>query len=296
LTSATPILTYNPFTIPADGSKRALSVRVTVPTAGERLPVIVFSHGHAHSKDDYLPLTEYWARGGFAVIQPSHPDADDPLFAEAWRLRIDDMPRVAAALYLIAEGIPGLKGRLDGDAIIAAGHSFGGHTVAALIGATIRDPDSKAWLVLSDERFKGAVLLAPPGAGGADLSPDWKLRAPYLDMDWSTMHRSALVMTGALDASPMTVRDAAWHEDPYWRSPAGGKVLVVLKNAGHYLGGILGVRRTEVDDEDAERLRVVQAKTLDYMKMIVSRRSDSPAALKNGLAGKSDHIQMLECK
>ena len=62
-----------------------LQVRVTAPTTGPDLPIIVFSHGFGFSMDAYGPLVDFWAAHGFAVIQPTHLDSvtlglapDDP--------------------------------------------------------------------------------------------------------------------------------------------------------------------------------------------------------------------------
>jgi predicted dienelactone hydrolase len=73
-------------------------VRVTAPTAGSDLPVIVLSHGFGLSMDSYAPLVDFWTGHGFVVIQPTHLDSrtlalatDDPRTSSIWRLRIEDL-------------------------------------------------------------------------------------------------------------------------------------------------------------------------------------------------------------
>ncbi len=78
-----------------------LQVRVSTPSAGDNLPVIVFSHGFGESMTGYDPLVDYWAAAGFAVVQPTHLDSrtlnvtpDDPRYPQIWRLRVEDLTRV----------------------------------------------------------------------------------------------------------------------------------------------------------------------------------------------------------
>lgn len=62
--------------IEVPGRPIPLAVRVSAPTAGRDLPVIVLSHGRGpsnfvSSSYGYGPLVNFWAAHGFVVIQPS---------------------------------------------------------------------------------------------------------------------------------------------------------------------------------------------------------------------------------
>ena len=297
------LITFNGVRLESSERPQPLVLRITAPAAGNRLPIILFSHGHRYSKDDYLPLTEYWAAHGFVVIQPNHLDAtdgglraDDPRQLQVWRTRIADLSRIIDSLDEVEAEVPALRGRLDRSRIFAAGHSFGGHTVEALIGAGIQTETGDR-LDLSDPRVKAALVLAPPGGGGADLSAEWLKRAPYLNVDFSQMTKPALFIVGAEDDSPMTIKGPEWHQDPYLRSPAAShQCLIVLRGAKHYLGGVLGMRRTEVTDENPVRLRLVQEASLAYLRTLADPNDAAWPQAKAKLQADRDLVLKVACK
>ena len=118
-----------------------LDVRLSAPTSGSDLPVIVFSHGYGAfgvSMHSYQPLVDHWTDHGFVVVQPNHLDArglapDDPRQADLWRLRIADLGDVVDRLDEILDAVPGLRDRVDADRIAVAGHSYGATTASGLV-------------------------------------------------------------------------------------------------------------------------------------------------------------------
>ena len=58
---ATPVISVRPVTLAAPDRGQDLQVRVSAPTTGRDLPVVVFSHGMTLSMDDYAPLASFWA-------------------------------------------------------------------------------------------------------------------------------------------------------------------------------------------------------------------------------------------
>ncbi|HEX3834848.1 MAG TPA: hypothetical protein VHW04_22880 [Solirubrobacteraceae bacterium] len=118
--TAASVISVRPVVLPAAGRGEELQLRVTAPTTGRDLPIVVFSHGFGLSMDDYAPLVDCWAADGLVVLQPTHLDSrtlglapDDPRTPLIWRVRIEDLTRVIDELDLIERSVPGLGGRLN---------------------------------------------------------------------------------------------------------------------------------------------------------------------------------------
>jgi len=284
------IIVIKPVTICHPPVRRAVQLRVSAPLAGSDLPVVIFSHGFQLSSEDYTPLIDHWAENGFVAIQPDHLDssafglpANDQRLVPNWRYRVEDMHAVIDHLDEIAAAVPGLTGRIDRHRIIVAGHSYGGHTVQALLGARTTDPATDEMVDLSDARILAGIIIAGPGGGDRDLTPEAQIHHRYLDVDWSTMSPPALILAGDQDAPGMSTRDWRWHLDPYERSRAGNKCLALLHGADHYLGGIQGPGRAATSDESPERVSYIHRLTLRYLQL-VSRgvRAPTPADMDVG--------------
>ncbi len=296
----TPVVSVSPVTLPAPGRGNELRLRVSAPVTGAELPIIVFSHGNGSSMNAYGPLADFWAAHGFVVIQPTHLDSrtlglapDDPRRPLFWRYRVEDTKRSLDHLDLIEAAVPGLAGRLDRSRIAAAGHSWGGQTTGVLLGARVLGPADEPGEDLSDSRIKAGVLLAPPGRGGADLSPATAERFPFLNQSFAEMTTPALVVVGDQDNSPMTVRGADWRADPYTLSP-GGKFLLTLFGAELSLGGIPGYEAAETTDENPERVAVLQRLTWAYLRSALDPTDFSWAAASTALAESAHPLGRVE--
>jgi len=257
-----------------------LELRVTAPVTGDGLAVVLLSHGHGPSlytpsKDGYGPLANFLAEHGFVVIQPTHLNSKvaglqsdapgGPLF---WRSRVEDMSHVLDQLPQIEAQVPFIAGRVDHSKVGAVGHSLGGQTIGMLLGARLTDPNDKTStnVDLRDPRIRAGVLLAAPGKGGADLSAFAAAMYSALNPDYSHMVTPTLVVAGDSDVSPhLTVRGADWHADPYHLSP-GADALLTLRGGKHGLGGVAGYDAAETDDENPDRLAVVQRMTWAYLR------------------------------
>jgi predicted dienelactone hydrolase len=285
----TPVVSVAPVLLPAPDRGEDLRVRVSAPATGRDLPVIVFSHGFGWSLDGYAPLAGYWAAHGFAVVQPTHLDSrtlnvtpDDPRYPEIWRFRVADLRRVLDRLDLLADALPGLRGRLDHDRIAVAGHSWGGQTAGALLGVRVLGADGVPGEDLSDPRVKAGVLLATAGAGGADLSPFAAQHFPFMNPGFAGMTAPVLVVAGDKDDSALSVRGPDWFADPYHLSPAP-KSLLTLPGGEHSLGGIVGYEVAETTDENPERVALIQRLSTAYLRSALYPGDDSWAVASAGL-------------
>jgi predicted dienelactone hydrolase len=287
-----------------------LEMRITAPATGTNLPIILLSHGHGPSlylpsKDGYGPLVNFYAEHGFVVIQPTHANskvaglaADAPGAPLFWRSRAEDMKLIVARLGEIETMVPAIAGRLDRYRIAAVGHSLGGQTVGMLLGARLTDPrDTDARNVsMLEPGIKAGVLLAAPGNGGKDLSPNAAQHYSALNPDFSCMTTRALVVAGDSDISPhLTVRGADWHADPYHFSP-GADCLLTLSGARHGLGGIAGYDAKEADDEDSDRLATTQRMTWAYLRSALYEGDPAWAAACNALRADSKSLGLVESK
>ena len=298
----TPTIAVKPITLPAPGRGEDLRVRVSAPTTGDGLPVLVFSHGFGQSLDSYAPLVDFWSSHGFVVIQPTHLDSrtlglapDDPRTPLIWRIRVEDLALVLDRLDLLEASVPGLSGRLDRSRIAAAGHSYGAQTASMLLGARVLDAGGVAGEDLSDPRIRAGVLLCAPGLGGADLTAFAAENFSFMNPSFAEMTTPALVVAGDQDQSLLSVRGPDWFTDPYFLSP-GGKSLLTLFGAEHSLGGISGYESTETTDESPERVALIQRLTTAYLRDALDLAgSDWPTAVK-ALSASTDPLGRIESK
>jgi predicted dienelactone hydrolase len=307
---ATPVLSFTPVVLPIPDRPVELRLRVTAPTTGHELPIILLSHGHGPSNYvsslyGYAPLADFYAAHGFAVIQPTHldsatlglRDADDPEAPLYWRSRAQDMSRILDRLDEIETTVSALADRLDRDKVAVVGHSMGGHTASLLLGARLDDPMTGTMVNVAEPRIKAGVLLAAPGRGGDALSPLAAEHYPvFLTTDFSTMTAPALVVLGDHDDSPhLTVAGPAWHADPYLLSP-GPKSMLTLFGSEHGLGGVAGYDLAETTDEHPERVAFLQHLSCAYLRSALDPGHGAWPAALNALATHENPLGRVESK
>jgi predicted dienelactone hydrolase len=283
---------YTPIRLPMPG-RQPLELRLTAPAAGGDLPIVILSHGfgpsnYLPSKDGYAPLAQFWAERGVAVIQPTQAssrvgglDPDLPNGPFFWRERVVEMRAILDQLAEIELQAPAVAGRLDHDQIAVAGHSFGGFTCSLLLGARLQDED------FSDPRIRAGILLAAPGRGGAELTPENAERFPFFDVDFSGTATRTLVVCGAKDDPHFTLRGPEWHADPFHDAP-GAEALLTIKGVGHGLGGIAGWDARETEAEDPDALEATRRLTLAWLRSTFAIEpaawTQSQSALKESAA------------
>lgn len=236
---------------------RDLSLTVRYPSDGQAKAIVVFCHGLGSSGAAYGGLTQQWAKQGYLVVHPTfadsifevaranpslgldptdqslilwaknHPQARKKMFQilhdpAHWLGRIrtvqqvlDNIPTVLSATKTLALDLP----------MAIAGHSFGAYTAQLLAGAVIDLPDDTK--SFRDERFSAALILSGQGRDQQGLR----------DGSWDQMNGPVLTVTGQQDGGAKG-QDWRWKCEPYDLAPAGGKVLAVLDDANHYLGGM----------------------------------------------------------
>ncbi|KQR77634.1 alpha/beta hydrolase family protein [Rhizobium sp. Leaf341] len=263
-------IAYSPIRLDMEG-RPPLELRLTAPAEGDRLPIVILSHGfgpsfYVPSKDGYAHLAQFWAERGFAVLQPTHAssrvgglsgDAEGAPFF--WRERVAEIRAVIDRLSEIEEQASAVSGRLDHDRIAAAGHSLGGHTVSLLLGARLHGE------MFGDPRVKAGVLLTAPGRGGKDLTEENAARFPFFDLDFSHLTTPTLVVCGADDNPRFTPRGPEWHADAY-HDAVGTHALLTLQGVGHGLGGIAGLDAKETEIEVPDALEATKRMTLSWLR------------------------------
>lgn len=164
-----------------DARQRLVPVRLYLPqaaTAAQRVPLVVFSHGIGGSRAGYTYLGRGWASQGYASLHVQHVGSDRQLWrGSLWsvfdRLRgaaseneaIDRAHDLRFALdrLLHSDWAP----RIDGERIVAAGHSYGANTTLLVAGAQVERAGRR--LDFRDPRIKGAIVIsAPPFYGERD--------------------------------------------------------------------------------------------------------------------------------
>jgi predicted dienelactone hydrolase len=221
-----------------------LPVAVRYPQAqkaGEKFPVIVFSHGLGASGKDYAPLTEFWASHGYVVLQPTHTDsymlrreqgmgaleAARDLADELGRFdgredRVRDVTFLLDSLGEIENRVPALKGRLDRARVGVGGHSYGAYTSQMIGGATLELAGDAKPRSFADKRVAAVLLLSPQGRDGIGLT----------EGSWDSLRVPMMLMTGSKDTG-RAGQPPEWRLEPFKFSPAGDKYAVFIEGANH---------------------------------------------------------------
>ena len=260
-----------PLSITKDGSatlavpveNREMSLRIVYPDQGGPYPIIIFSHGTFSSSDKYNLVVEFWAERGYVVILPNHLDANYGIIPSKTEdmiriihTRISDMSFILDNLDAIEGQNPGLKGKLNRNQIIAAGHSIGTQVVLVNTGQRIRNPTNNYVTESSEDRFMAAVMLSDPGK-----------MAMMPDDTWKGGSAPTFLSTGSEDYGLMgDGRREAEYQNEILTLPdesTGDKYLLLIERGDHYFGGLI---HRDVDKApDYDGLAIFNAASLAFM-------------------------------
>lgn len=290
-------IAYSPIRLDMAG-RQPLELRLTAPAAGNRLPIVILSHGYGPSfyiasKDGYAHMAQFFAERGFALIQPTHASSRVgglPTDAEGapffWRERVGEISAIIDRLSDIEERAPAVSGRLDHNRIAAVGHSLGGHTVSLLLGAQLHGEG------FGDPRIKAGILLTTPGRGGNDLTQENAERFRFFDVDFSHLTTPTLVVCGADDNPRFTTRGPEWHADAY-HDAKGAHALLTLYGVGHGLGGIAGLDAKETEVEAPDALEATKRMTLAWLSTTLGHDTSAWSSARAAITGSASSLGNL---
>lgn len=167
-----------------DSQSREIPARISYPTTGDRLPVIVLSHGGGSSKDGYARVADHWASHGYVVIAPTHMDSKSLGFdiakaggramVDVTMSRMREFAYIARSVETIVAQVPALAGRVDRKRLIAAGHSMGGGTALAAVGLKLKNRRDGSPMAMDNPGFTALILLSEPGHNPMMPDEPWR--------------------------------------------------------------------------------------------------------------------------
>ncbi|MBI1336188.1 MAG: hypothetical protein GC164_04405 [Phycisphaera sp.] len=237
-------------TLHDDARDKDIPLRVTYPTLGDHLPVIIWCHGALGSKDGYQPLIKPWAQAGFIVIQPTFGDSvslmtpeerrkhgslvnmvNSPQVLGEWDDRPKDVKCVLDNLDRVVSQIDGLKDRADLSRIGVGGHSFGAHTTMLIAGMTLNV--LRQSISYPDDRPTAFMAISPNGT----------TRSLNKESFSHFGSKPLLFVTGDHDGSPIKGQEnktGTWRREAFDLAPQGPISLLWVNDAHHNFGGITG--------------------------------------------------------
>ncbi len=246
----------------ADG--RQLPLRVVYRPDARARAVIVLSHGTFSSGKRYDAVALPWAEQGYAVILPSHRDADRAEIPRSVAGMLDIVRSRVEDLRAVATQLPDIESRLDaapltGAPLVAAGHSVGAQVALQVAGLRVRDPRDGSMLGWQEERFTAVILLSDPGK-----------MAMMPDDTWRGAARPVFMVTGSDDYGLMGDgrRAADFENEVVLPVVEPARYLLRIDGLDHQFGGLIHKRADTPPDTEALRWTLDTAN--DFLAFCVS--------------------------
>lgn len=180
-----------------------------VDDGGEKLPVIIWSHGLGGSRDGGGFISRFLSSHGYIIVHVQHRGTDSGLWEgkpghpwdairaakiprKAALSRYRDIPFVLDHLKDFITQYPAMGPRMDFDRIGISGHSFGARTTQVMAGQV--QGFGRRQYSLRESRFKCGILYSPVPTYNRKDSP----RSVYGPIAIPLFH-----MTGTADTSPV---------------------------------------------------------------------------------------------
>lgn len=284
-----------------------LECRVHYPESGDKLPIIVFSHGFGADKTAFAAISQHVAEHGYVIVHPSHADGfgrsgnkerggtakpgaggigalrsggglagllNDPAKIEG---RVADVVAVMDSIEQLYSKVPALKGRIDTTRIGVGGHSYGAYT-SMLIGGVTADIGGVKARSFADPRVRCIMPVSAQGTGQQGLT----------ESSWTSLKLPMLTMTGSRDQGAGG-QGPDWKKEPFTFSPPGDKYLLFIEGATHVSFGGFGGRPSEITE-------VVKATALAFWDAYLKDDANAKASLTSGAVVKPFPIAKLEVK
>jgi predicted dienelactone hydrolase len=286
--------------------KRGIEIdcRIHYPETGDKLPLIVFSHGFGGDKTAFAAISQHVAEHGYVLVHPSHMDGFGRSRAKQGTFGIRGRRRGPAA----EEATPGATGL---SALRDGGGLAGLLDDPVKIEGRVRDVtcilDGIEQLYEKIPSLKGRIDTTRVGVGGhsygaytsmliggvtADLGgqrarsfTDQRVRCilpisgqgtgqqGLTEASWAHIKLPMMTMTGSRDQGA-SGQGPDWKKDPFKFSPPGDKYLVFIEGANHFSFGGFGGRETDVT-------RVVKATSLAFWNAYLKDDKPAKASLKS---------------
>lgn len=223
-------------------NNREVPYKIYYPSgyAGDKLPLIVWSHGLGGSCDGAGFLGRHMASCGYIVLHVTHFGTDTSLWegkpGHPWDniraahisrkvtlARFQDIPFVLDQILAGHEFGEDVENIIDTDRIGMSGHSFGAITTQVMAGQMLGKRARKYRLF--EDRFKAAIAYCP--------SPTYNHSSePHEDI-YGSIELPTFYMTGTEDDSPVSNFDYTYRLPIYKCAQGDDQHLIVIEDADH---------------------------------------------------------------